>query len=91
MLEGVVRTVSADSSSSNQNASNESANGTRSGEFAFKALIELSDQQLKTGDLVLPLAAGMQVSVEIIQGSRTVLEYLLSPVQRVTSEAAMER
>lgn len=91
MLEGVVRTVSADSSSSNQGTSNESANRIRSSEFAFKALIELSDQKLKTGDLVLPLAAGMQVSVEIIQGSRTVLEYLLSPVQRVTSEAAMER
>jgi hypothetical protein len=33
----------------------------------------------------------MQVSAEIVQGKRTVLEYLLSPVQRVASEAAMER
>ena len=39
----------------------------------------------------LPLSAGMQVSAEIVQGRRTVLEYLLSPVQRVVSEAAMER
>ena len=35
----------------------------------------------------LPLAAGMQLSAEIIEDRRTVLEYLLSPVQRVLSEA----
>jgi HlyD family secretion protein len=33
----------------------------------------------------------MQVSAEIMQGERTVLEYLLSPVQRVASEAGKER
>jgi hemolysin D len=89
MLEGIVQTVSADSTSNK----NESA---RSGEsepmdMSFKALIELRQQQLNTNGLILPLAVGMQVSAEIIQGKRTVLEYLLSPVQRITSEAAMER
>ena len=39
---------------------------------------------------MLPLAAGMQLSTEIIQGRRTVLEYLLSPAQQVASEAGME-
>ena len=57
----------------------------------FKALIELKTQELDANGLVLPLAAGMQVSAEILQGKRTVLEYLLSPVQRVASEAGMER
>jgi hemolysin D len=33
----------------------------------------------------------MQVSAEIHLGSRTVLEYLLSPVQKVTHEAGRER
>jgi HlyD family secretion protein len=46
---------------------------------------------LHSGGLDLPLAAGMQVSAEILQGKRTVLEYLLSPVQRVASQARMER
>jgi HlyD family secretion protein len=59
--------------------------------LAFKALIELRDQTLAVSDLTLPLAAGMQVSAEIIEGERTVLEYLLSPVQRVANEAARER
>jgi hemolysin D len=46
---------------------------------------------LATTEQRLPLSAGMQVSAEIVQGRRTVLEYLLSQVQRVVSEAAMER
>jgi hemolysin D len=46
---------------------------------------------LATTEQRLPLSVGMQVSAEIVQGRRTVLEYLLSPVQRVVSEAAMER
>jgi len=33
----------------------------------------------------------MQVSAEVNLGSRTVLEYLLSPIQKTVSEAARER
>jgi hypothetical protein len=57
----------------------------------FKALVELGTQELEANGLKLPLVAGMQVSAEINQGARTVLDYLVSPVQRVASEAAMER
>jgi hemolysin D len=90
MLEGVVKTVSADSSS----PSNAQGSGGRSQPdqgLTFKALIELRAQTLAANDRFLPLAAGMQLSAEIMQGDRTVLEYLLSPVQRVTSEAGRER
>ena len=37
------------------------------------------------------LAPGMQVSAEIHLGTRTVLEYLLSPVTKAFQEAARER
>jgi hemolysin D len=37
------------------------------------------------------MRAGMQVSAEINIGGRSVLEYLLSPVQKTLHEAAMER
>jgi len=84
MLDGVVRNVSADS-----DAAGDSSRQPRSP--VFKALIELGSQQLPASGLQLPLAAGMQVSTEIMQGRRTVLEYLLSPVQRVASEAGLER
>jgi HlyD family secretion protein len=33
----------------------------------------------------------MQVSAEVNLGSRTVLEYLLSPIQRTVAEAGRER
>ncbi len=96
MLEGVVKTVSADSST--RDVSTQAGDTSRgqpseapAAALAFKALIELRDQQLAVSDLALPLAAGMQVSAEIMQGERTVFEYLLSPVQRVANEAARER
>jgi len=96
MLEGVVKTVSPDSSAREASAQARGTAGGQTGEgpaaaLAFKALIELRNQKLAVSDLALPLAAGMQVSAEIMQGERTVLEYLLSPVQRVTSEAGRER
>ena len=37
------------------------------------------------------MCAGMQVSAEINLGSRTVLEYLLSPIQKTLHEAGRER
>jgi hypothetical protein len=33
----------------------------------------------------------MQLTAEIVEDRRTVLEYLLSPVQRIASEAGSER
>lgn len=39
----------------------------------------------------LPISPGMSAQVEIITGRRTVLDYLLSPIARATSEAGRER
>lgn len=87
-LEGNVKTIGADSTTPRELAESGSANSEQ--EPAFNALVELDSQRLALHP-DLPLAAGMQVSAEIVQGQRTVLEYLLSPLQRVASEAAMER
>lgn len=103
MVDGIVKTVIADSQTKTQTSStstsgttnaNSSDITTESGApstMSFKATVELNAQELKTAEEVLPLAAGMQLSAEIIEGKRTVLEYLLSPVQRVASESAKER
>lgn len=48
--------------------------------LAFKALVDLKSQDLQVDSRNFALAAGMQVSAEIVQGKRTVLKYLLSPV-----------
>lgn len=87
MLEGTVRTLSAD-------AVRPAASGAMSRDQAspiFKALVALDRQQIEVNDLSLPVVAGMHVSTEIVQGERTVLEYLLSPMQRVSGEAGRER
>ena len=59
---------------------------------AYRALVRLAAQTLVSPrGQPLPLAAGMQLAAEIHQGERSVLEYLLSPVQKVATEAARER
>lgn len=87
MLEGRVKTVSADASQPTSTPSGAAAPASP----MFKALIELDRQQIQVNGLELPTLAGMQVSAEIVQGKRTVMEYLLSPVQRVGWEAGRER
>lgn len=64
----------------------EAASGLR-----YKALVRLDTQHLETDGNRLRLSPGMQVISEIHQGRRTVMEYLLSPVQKAWQEAGRER
>jgi len=89
LLEGTVRTVIADASSTTNG--NEARLPQSTQPMTFKAVIELKEQVLSTNGVRYPLAAGMQLGAEIVEGRRTVLQYLLSPVQRVTDEAGRER
>lgn len=57
----------------------------------YPVWVRLSSQQLTVDGKPLLLTPGMQVVADIHQGRRTVLEYLLSPVQRAWMEAARER
>jgi HlyD family secretion protein len=58
----------------------------------YKAVIELAEQRLRLPNgRHLEIAPGMALTAEIHQGRRTVIEYLLSPVQRVAMEAGRER
>ena len=50
---------------------------------AYRALINLSSGHLESQGRQLRLVPGMQVNAEIHLGARSVLEYLLSPVQKV--------
>jgi len=56
-----------------------------------RALINLGSSHFENQDRQLHLVPGMQVNAEVHLGTRTVLEYLLSPVQKVTHEAGRER
>jgi HlyD family secretion protein len=61
------------------------------GPLSFRALVELGSQELLAGGRRHALQPGMQVVGEIHLGTRTVLEYLLSPVRQAFHEAARER
>ena len=88
LLEGRVAQISADAfdGSESQRAGNSAS------PLTYRALLELAAQQLLAPNgQVLDLAAGMAATIEIHQGRRTVMEFLMSPLQRVTAEAARER
>jgi hemolysin D len=61
------------------------------GPLAFRALLELDRQDLLADGRRYALQPGMQVAGEIRLGTRSVLEYILSPVQKAFHEAARER
>jgi hemolysin D len=88
MLDGKVELVSADS------LANDPQRATAQGQSpqSYKALVKLDSQEFRAANgEVLKLTPGMVVQAEIHQGRRSVLEYLLSPVQKVAAEAARER
>jgi len=51
----------------------------------------LTSQDLTVDGMKYSLAAGMRASAEIHLGTRTVLEYLVSPVRKAFHEAGRER
>lgn len=57
----------------------------------YKAIVQVDTQYLETDDQKMRLTPGMEAMVEIHQGRRTVMEYLLSPVQKAWQEAGRER
>jgi hemolysin D len=57
----------------------------------FTARIAVPNAKLLVEDKMLPLSPGMMASVEIKTGSRTMMEYVLSPVMKATGEAGRER
>lgn len=96
MLRGVVSQVWPDATESdgrtserNPGKANESANDAHG--HGYRALINLDSQSLKRGPTELRLIAGMEVIAEIDEGRRTLLQYLLSPVQKTLQESAHER
>ena len=59
--------------------------------FVFPVTVALDESAMKIGDAMINLSPGMTVSVEIKTDSRRVIDYLLSPLAKVASEAMRER
>jgi len=88
MLDGVVKQVSADAQEKPESG-NPAIKSVQ--EAAYRALIALNSGHIESRGKQLRLIPGMQVNAEIHLGTRTVLEYLLSPLQKVAHEAGRER
>ncbi|MFC4314219.1 HlyD family type I secretion periplasmic adaptor subunit [Steroidobacter flavus] len=92
MIEGTVKKISADASETNNPQDPRRDSEDRDAPVSpYKALVTLDEQALGAGVSKLPLAPGMQVVADIRKGERTVMQYLLSPVQKTLAEAARER
>lgn len=94
MLDGEVMTIGADASEANtQSQGNREWSGKSDGSSTqiYKALISLDSQELVAQGTNHKLVPGMQVVAEINQGQRSVLEYLLAPLQKTVHESARER
>lgn len=88
MLDGVVSHVNVDAQDKAEAGASQSK---MLQEAAYRALINLNASHLESQGRKLKLVPGMQVSAEIHLGTRSVLEYLLSPVRKVAHEAGRER
>ena len=92
MIDGRVARVSADASeTSNGRAEESGQDGKNTVNATYRARIGLGSQILGYEGSRLLLVSGMQVVAEVKLGSRTVLEYLLAPVQKAWHEAGRER
>jgi HlyD family secretion protein len=93
MLAGEVAHVSADAAEQGSTAGSSAPAAPKQPTelLAYRTLVNLKSQTLDADGAKYRLQPGMQVSAEIHLGTRSVLEYLLSPVQKAFHEAARER
>jgi HlyD family secretion protein len=64
---------------------------TAQSQLSYRTLVELKASELESKGQRFKLTPGMQVSAEINLGTRTVLQYMLSPIQKNLHEAWRER
>ena len=59
--------------------------------LTYKAVVVLNSQRLPAQGRNLKLVPGMEVTAEIDEGKRSVLHYLLSPVEKTVQDSGRER
>lgn len=91
MLDGEIIRIQADSDSGQSQSQDQSRDKPQAQPSVYKAIVSLNSQILESDGQKLKLRAGMQVVAEINQGSRTVMQYLLSPVSKTLYESGRER
>lgn len=84
MINGIIEHISADAME---------ASGVKDGSVnaGYRALVKLTQQSIELEGKRLNLNAGMQIVADIKLGRRSVMEYILSPVQKAWQEGGRER
>jgi len=90
-VRGHVRHLSPDASESPNGADPNPSRDRGAQPSGYRALVALDSTHLTRDGERFELTPGMQVSAEIRLGSRSVMDYLLSPVQKTVHEAGRER
>jgi hemolysin D len=85
-LEAVVEAVSADAVLRDKRGE-----GGAPETAVFPATLQLNSRQINIDGKPVRLGPGMNLTAEIKTGSRRVIEYLLSPVQKAGHESLRER
>jgi HlyD family secretion protein len=89
-MDGRVKQISPDASEPGEQKSARGAGIQDQPASGFRALVEFPDPFLQAQGKRYRLSPGMQVNAEIKLGTRTVLQYLLAPVQKTLHEAGRE-
>lgn len=90
LLSGRVKHISPDASEPAEQRNAKTAGIADQPASSFRALIALPEPYIEAQQKRYRLSPGMQVNAEIKLGTRTVLQYLLSPVQKTLHEAGRE-
>lgn len=103
-IDGIVRRISPDSVDQRDAAQGADAStavrgmnsATLSGvsrvqNLVYPVTIELKQLSIRADGRDVPLGPGMMVTAEVRTGSRKVIDYLLSPLREIQSQAAKER
>jgi hemolysin D len=94
---GKIETVADDAvsnpnaSAKSQNTDSASASSEGQGQLLYTARVVLNQNTINVDGKPVKLTPGMAATVEIKTGKRKMIEFLLSPLMRMTGEAARER
>ncbi|NWG91054.1 MAG: HlyD family type I secretion periplasmic adaptor subunit [Parvularculaceae bacterium] len=78
-IDGTIETISPDA-----------IENEKDGQRHFLITVRLADEAFRTKDGALPLMPGMAAEVDVLNGKRTVLAYMLKPIAEVSNKALQE-
>jgi hemolysin D len=89
--DAVVRDIPSEKAKENVPDRETTSSEPKGQEFSYVARVSLDNTQMQIDDVVASVLPGMAVTVEIKTGSRTILSYVLSPLQKYRHDILRER